>query len=149
MSHKQAKSNLRFLANDHELDESGHGLFERDNTGRPKRGLAGVSDPRQSDLGMSLLAVINAAIADLNVARPPAGPPIQDLESIFEGARLTGQEARAWELRLCGFSLPTIAMFMGVEQPANASEPDQLKPETVETYLLRGRAKLLIWSRRR
>lgn len=137
MSKRSKGSNLRFLATDHELDESGHGLHQRDQTGRPKRGLAGISDPRDSDLVMSLMGAINARLSHLDRYATEPMPDL-DYESIFAAAGLTEQEAKAWELRSSGFSIGAIALFM-----------NGLEEATVEVYLSRGRGKLRVWARLR
>lgn len=141
---KKAHSNLRFLATDHVLDEGGaHELHERDQTGRPKLGLAGVSDPRRSELVEVLMAVIESRLSWATYSSPiPAKDG--DVVNIFESAGLNRREAKAWELRCSGFTIDSIRIFIGVER-GNALEEDRLTRHTVEEYLRRGRIKLRRW----
>lgn len=141
MTKKAAKSNLRFNAVDHQLDEGGqHVLFERDNVGAPKRGLSGLSDVKQSDLVLTLLARINATMAygDDQPFRPE-DESAGWLEVLYELGGLTEKEARVWELRLEGHSITSIVLQI-----------DGIKSEaTVREYLRRGKAKLALWANSR
>lgn len=158
---KKAHSNLRFLATDHALDEGGaHELHERDQTGRPKKGLAGVSDPRRSQYIHDCLSRIDHALSESfhpAITLDSLGwldAPQPDEESmgwkdVFAEAGLSQRESQVMELRFFGFSAPGIARLIGVKQPSHSNHPYELEADSVRTYLRRGSAKLWAWREAR
>ncbi len=103
---------------DHVLDQLTTGDYDRDDSGRVRKGLAGIGDPRQAPLVRAMLEEINWKISHASTYDPAAKPPGLSLADAYRVAHLTRAQQQAMDLFLDGLSLQQIAGDLEITRSA-------------------------------